>query len=135
MTWYKRFACNQKICTNNFFTIIPEGGFQTFSWNLTMRRRVSLVVYICSKRLHLTVGSCDLSEAEKKITIKWLSKFTMWQLFSLETVLGEKKLSFWVKIVAILWTCSTLPKVSTTIFFSLSQHEINHMSWQSTEVC
>ena len=47
----------------------------------------TMVVYICSSLVHLTVGSRDLFQTEKNITVAYKrSKFTKWQLFSLKMV-------------------------------------------------
>ena len=36
---------------------------------LTDSDQVTMVVYMCSSLFHLAVESCDLSQAEKKITV------------------------------------------------------------------
>ena len=66
------------------------------------------MVYIWSSILHLAVGSHDLSQAEKEITVCKAE-----QIYKMTTQNGPgwRKLSFWVKIVVILWICSTLQTV------------------------
>ena len=55
-------------------------------WTIVCMPMGTRVIYICSIRLQLTVGSRDLSQAVKKMTVIWpfakLSKFTKWQPFS-----------------------------------------------------
>ena len=47
----------------------------------------TMVVYMCSSLVHLTLESRDLSQTEKNITLAYkLSIFTNWQLFSLKMV-------------------------------------------------
>ena len=47
----------------------------------------TMVVYMCSSLVHLTLESRDLSQTEKNITLAYkLSRFTNWQLFSLKMV-------------------------------------------------
>ena len=59
------------------------------------------MVYICSILFHLAAESSDLPEAEVNIIIitSWANEL----FFSLKMARGEKKLSFWLKIVVILW--------------------------------
>ena len=58
--------------------------------------------------LQLAAGSCYLSQSEKKITVCKVE-----QVYKMTTQNGPgwRKLSFWVKIVVILWICSALQTV------------------------
>ena len=78
------------------------------------------VVYMSSKILQLTVGSCDLSQAEKNTVVARSAKFT-------QNGPGWKKSSFWAKIVVIL----RVAQLVRTVFFY--QLEINHEIQQSIE--
>ena len=56
----------------------------------------------------LIFGCCELSHViflmlRTKELLAKISKFTKWQLFSLNVVLH--RLSFWVKMIVILWIC------------------------------
>ena len=68
----------------------------------------AMVVYMSSGILQLAVRSRGLSQAEKKLLLAKLRKFTKWQLFCLKTTtIGL----FRVKIVVILLICSALQEV------------------------
>ena len=103
-----RFACNQKICTNNFFTIITEGGVSNIFKESIMRRRLSIFAIKDFSWLldHVTY---------LKMTTFFTGNCPGWKKLPLCELVQFAKSSH------------------NNLFFS--QLEINHMSWQSTEVC
>ena len=84
------------------------------------------MVFIYSSLHHLAVGSRDLSQAKKKITVAKTGNHRMKIIFNQ----NGQKLSFWVKFVVILKICSALAAV---IFFSAWDKSCDPTVWTDVD--